>query len=150
MDFGEDFREDFFFFKLNRLQALRARPTWKVQVLYLYSCDLPDVRTGAQAEAVQVLPRCHVDLHHVPRQLNATGDALQMSKEQRGVPHQAARLPDARGRHRLPVQLRVFAADGEGPLYPLSHQLSIILQGGNSIGFFGRLNHCLNHRLTPT
>ena len=71
------------------------------------------MRTGAKAEAVQVFPRRHVDVHHVPGQLDATGDALQMSKEQRGVPHQATRLPDARGRHRLPVQLRVFAADGE-------------------------------------
>ena len=80
---------------------------------YPNTFQIPDVRTCAQAEAVQVLPRCHVDLHHVPGQLDATGDALQVSKEQRGVPHQASRLPNARGRHRLPVQLRLFAPDGE-------------------------------------
>ena len=71
------------------------------------------MRARAQAEAVQVLSGCHVDVHHVSRQLDAAGDALQMSEEQRVLPHQAARLPDSRGRHRLPVQLRVLAADGE-------------------------------------
>ena len=71
------------------------------------------MRARAQAEAVQVLSGCHVDVHHLSRQLDAAGDALQMSEEQRVLPHQAARLPDSRGRHRLPVQLRVLAADGE-------------------------------------
>ncbi len=51
-----------------------------------------DVRTGEEIKALQVLPRRHVDLRVLCGQHDAANHALSLPEEQRGLPHQEARV----------------------------------------------------------
>ena len=70
------------------------------------------MRAGEEAEAVQILPRHHVDQHHVPGQQHGAGDALPVPSQLGGLPGEAASLPDGLWPW-LPVQLCLLPADGE-------------------------------------
>ena len=61
---------------------------------------------------MQIFPGHHLDQHHVSRQQHNTSGSLQVPPGFGGLPGQATRLPD-RGGPRIPVQLRLLAADGE-------------------------------------
>ena len=75
-----------------------------------------DLRAGEEAEAVQILPRHHVDQHHVPRQQHGPGDALPVPSQLGRLPGEAASLPDGLWPW-LPVQLCLLPADGELSLF---------------------------------
>ena len=70
------------------------------------------MRAYQASEAVQVLQGRDVDVHHVPGQHDAAGDALPLPEELGRIPHQEARLRD-RDRHGIPVLVRVLAANGK-------------------------------------
>ena len=61
---------------------------------------------------MQVLPRHHLDEHHVPGQQHGSSDALPMPAQLGGLPGEEASLPDGRWPW-LSVQLCLLATDGE-------------------------------------
>ena len=70
------------------------------------------MRAGEEAEAVQILPRHHVDQHHVPGQQHGASDALPVPSQLGGLPGETASLPDGLWPW-LPVQLCLLPTDGE-------------------------------------
>ena len=71
-----------------------------------------DLRAGEETEAVQILPRHHVDQHHVPGQQHGAGDALPVPSQLGRLPGEEASLPDGLWPW-LPVQLCLLPTDGE-------------------------------------
>jgi hypothetical protein len=86
-----------------------------VLLTLFFSCAA--LRTGQEAEKVQVFPRRDLDEHHLPGQLYAAGDALPVPEELCGLPGEATRLRDRRW-PRLPVQLRLLSTNGNFFFYP--------------------------------
>ena len=67
------------------------------------------MRTGEKVAEMPFLSRRDLDVHQLPGQFDAAGDALQLPEEFRRLHHQEAGVPVGTGR-RLPVFFRLLSS----------------------------------------